>query len=97
LRRGTKYAAAYSFRMIMANDERPRTMHAEAEHTDRELLPDIVGRLLERHNARRAARRQAWRAHTAAQRAFHERNERLAADIARAAERATDHGYGLEL
>ena len=73
LRRGTKYAAAHYFRMILANDERPRTMHAEAEHTDRELLPDIVGRLLDRHDARRAARRQAWRDHTAAQRAFYER------------------------
>jgi hypothetical protein len=52
---GTKYFAAHKFRMILANDERPRTMHAEAEHTDRELLPDIVGRLLDRHDARRAA------------------------------------------
>ena len=40
LRRGTKYAAAHYFRMILANDERPRTMHAEAERTERELLPD---------------------------------------------------------
>ena len=97
LRRGTKYAAAHYFRMILANDERPRTMHAEAEHTDRELLPDIVGQLLDRHDARRAARRQAWREHTAAQRAFYERYERLAADIGRAAERGMDRGYGLEL
>ncbi len=97
LRRGTKYAAAHYFRMIMANDARPRTMHAEAEHTDRELLPDIVGRLLDRHDGRRAARRQTWRDHTAAQRAFYERYERLAADIGRAADRGTDRGYGLEL
>lgn len=73
LRRGTKYAAAHCFRMILANDDRPHTMHAEAEHTDRELLPEIVGRLLDRHDARRAARPQAWRDHTAAQRAFYER------------------------
>ena len=73
------------------------TMHAEAEHTGRELLPEIVGRLLERHDARRAACRQAWRDHTAAQRAFYERYERLAADIERAAERGMDRGYGLEL
>jgi hypothetical protein len=59
LRRGTKYAAAHYFRMIPANDDRPHTMHAEAEHTGRELLPEIVGRLLDRHDARRAARRQA--------------------------------------
>jgi hypothetical protein len=97
LRRGTKYAAAHCFRMILANDDRPHTMHAEAEHTDRELLPEIVGRLLDRHDARRAARRQAWRDHTAAQRAFYERYKHLAADIGRAAERGMDRDYGLEL
>ena len=83
--------------MILANVDRPHTMHAEAEHTDRELLPQIVGRLLDRHDARRAARRQAWRDHTAAQRAFYERYERLAADIGRAAERGMDRRHGLEL
>jgi len=96
-RRGTKYAAAQYFRMILANDERPRTMHAEAERTDRELLPEIVGRLLARHGARRAARRQNWRAQIAAQRAFDARYQRLAADIGRAADRDMDRGYGLEL
>jgi hypothetical protein len=64
---------------------------------DRELLPDIVGRLLERHDGRRAARWQAWREHTPAQRAFYERYQRLAADIARATERGMDHAYGLGL
>ena len=93
LRRGTKYAAAHYFRMILANDDRPRTMHAEAERTDRKLLPEIVGRLLDRHDARR----QDWRDHSAAQRAFYERYQRLAADIGRAAERGMDRGYGLEL
>ena len=39
LRRGTKYAAAHYFRMILANDERPRTMHAEAEQTERDCYP----------------------------------------------------------
>lgn len=97
LRRGTKYAAAHYFRMILAHDERPRTMHSEAEHTDRELLPDIVGRLLDRNEARRAERQQAWRDHTAAQRAFHERYQRLADDIGRAADRGMDRGYGREL
>jgi conjugative relaxase-like TrwC/TraI family protein len=97
LRRGTKYGAAHCFRMILANDERPRTMHAEAEHTDRELLPDIVGQLLDRHDAHRAARRQTWSDHTAARRAFNERYQRLAGDIGCAAERDIDRGYGLEL
>ena len=69
MRRGTKYAAAHYFRMILANDDRPRTMHAEAERTDRELLPDIVGRPARppRRTPRRP--RQDWRDHTAAQRA----------------------------
>lgn len=97
LRRGTKYAAAHYFRMILANDERPLTMRAEAEGTERELLPDIIGRLLDRHDARRAARHQDWREHTAAQRAFSERYERLAAGIGRAAERGMERGNGLEL
>jgi conjugative relaxase-like TrwC/TraI family protein len=97
LRRGSKYAAAHYFRMILTNDERPRTMHAEAEHTDRALLPDIVGRLLDRHDARRTARRQTWREHTAAQRAFHERYQRLTANIGRAAGRGMYRGHGLEL
>lgn len=97
LRRGNKYAAAYYFRTLLANDDRPRTMHAEAEHTDRELLPEIVAQLLERHEAHRTARRQTWREHAAAQRAFHERYERLVADMESAAERGMDRGYGLEL
>ena len=44
LRRGNKHAAAHYFRTILANDDRPRTMHAEAERTEatpaaRGLLP----------------------------------------------------------
>ena len=75
----------------------PAPMHTEAEHTDRKLLPDIAARLLDRHDARRAARRQDWREHTATQRAFYERYQRPVADIGRAAERGMDRGYGLEL
>jgi hypothetical protein len=41
LRRGNKYAAAHYFRMILANDDRPRTMHAEAERTEGHLLPRL--------------------------------------------------------
>ena len=60
--------------------------------------PAVFGRqLLDRHDARRAARRQDWREHTAAQRAFYARYQRLAADIGRAAERGKSRGYGLEL
>jgi len=43
LRRGTKYFAAHYFRMILANDELPQCIHAEAEHTGRELLPERLG------------------------------------------------------
>jgi len=41
LHRGDKYRAAETFRTILANDDRPTTMHAQAEHTPTELLPDI--------------------------------------------------------
>jgi hypothetical protein len=41
-RRGNKYAAAHYFRMILANDDRPRTMHAQADRTDRELPPLVA-------------------------------------------------------
>ena len=63
LRRGNKYSAAQYFRTILANDDRPRTMHAEAERTPRHLLPPVVADLLDRHERRRAARRAAWRDH----------------------------------
>ena len=36
LRRGPSYSAASFMRAILANDDRPRTMHPEAERTDRE-------------------------------------------------------------
>ena len=97
LRRGTKYSAAHYLRMIMANDGRPRTMHAEAQRSDRALLPDIVQRLLDRQDQRLATRREVWRQHATAESAFYERYERLAADIGHAAERGRDRGYGLEL
>ena len=37
---GDKYSATHLFRMNLANDDWPRTMHAEAERTER----DLVGR-----------------------------------------------------
>ena len=78
LRRGNKYSAAHYFRLILANDDRPRTMHAEAERIDRELLPDVVGRLLQRHEdaVAHGAPRGGYRA---AARAFHAGYERMAA------------------
>ena len=79
LRRGTKYSAAHYLRVIAANDQRPHTMHTQAGWTDRELLPDVICRLLDRHDQRRAARSDAWRQYRAAGRAFHAGYERMAA------------------
>jgi hypothetical protein len=87
-RRGNKYAAAHYFRAILAIDDRPRTMHAEAERTQRDLLPDEIADLLARHEQRRSVRRAVWREHTTAARARQAAYERMAADAAQRAERA---------
>ncbi len=101
LRRGNKYAAAHYFRMILANDDRPRSMHAEAQRTDRDLLPEVVSTLLARNDDRRAARATKWRAYTAAERARAASYERLSTPTRdtteRSAERARDAGDSLEL
>jgi hypothetical protein len=55
--------------MILANDDRPRTMHAEAERTEQHLLPDTISDLPQQQERRRAARRAVWREHSAAARA----------------------------
>jgi DNA repair ATPase RecN len=85
--------------MIVANDERPRIMHAEAEHTGRELLPERVAQLLDRHDSRRAARREAWRQYTAAERAWQAAYERMTAAADRSSERSRsrDQSYGFEV
>ena len=62
-RRDNKYSAAHHFRAILANDDRPRTMHAEAERTGRHLLPEIVCDLLERQEHRRYTRQRCWQDH----------------------------------
>jgi len=99
MQRGTKYSAAQYFRMIMANDERPHTMHAEAEHTGRGLLPEIVQQLLDRHDRRRAARRKAWEQYTAAEQARHAAYQRIAVSVERSTERSRnrDQSFVLEL
>ena len=79
LRRGNKHSAAYCFRQILGNDERPRTMHAEAERTERALLPEVVAEVIERHEARRRARRTAWQAHVKTAQAWRAGHERMAA------------------
>jgi conjugative relaxase-like TrwC/TraI family protein len=93
LRRGNKYSAAYYFRAILANDDRPRTMHAEAERTDAHLLPRIVQDLLERRERRRAARRAVWREHQAAVRTGEAAYYRMAEHT----EHAVDRDAGVAL
>jgi hypothetical protein len=101
IRRGNKYAAAHYFRIILANDDRPRTMHTEAERTDRELLPPQVAALLDRNDERRAARRAAWQQHSAEERSREATYHRITATTEQAAQRrrhrSRDQGYGLEL
>jgi len=97
LRRGNKHAAAHYFRMILANDDRPHTMHAEAERTERDLLPAIVAALLDRNDQRRADRAQTWRRYTTQNRAREAAFERITATTPLAAQRERSRGYGLEL
>jgi conjugative relaxase-like TrwC/TraI family protein len=101
LRRGNKHAAAHYFRMILANDDRPRTMHAEAERTDRDQLPEVVATLLDRNDERRARRASTWRQHNAAERGRAAAFERITAtsrdtDLAAEQSRTADVD-GLEL
>ncbi|WP_201359049.1 MobF family relaxase [Mycobacterium paraintracellulare] len=100
LRRSNKYAAAHFFRIILANDDRPRTMHAEAERTDRDLLPPVVAGLLDRHDQRRQQLRAGWRAHNAQARTREAAYQRIVASHqanARRRSRSRGRGYGLEL
>lgn len=95
LRRGTRYAAAHNLRAIAAKDDRPRTMHAIAQTTHRELLPDIIGRVQDRHDRRAVAREAAWREHATTMRNLRTAYERMNARMS-SAERAR-HVGGLEL
>ena len=100
IRRGNKYAAAHYFRIILANDDRPRTMHTEAERTDREFLPPQVAALLDRNDERRAARRAAWQQHSAEERSREATYHRITATTEQAAQRRrhrSREGYALEL
>jgi ATP-dependent exoDNAse (exonuclease V) alpha subunit len=100
--RGTKHAAAHALHTIVtANDDRAATMHTVAAHTDRELLPAAVTALLDRNDQRRADRAQAWRQHTAQNRAREAAYQHLTATTQQATQRQRSHsrdrGYGLEL
>jgi hypothetical protein len=96
-RRGNKHSAAYYFRQILGNDERPRTMHAEAERTEPTLLPKVVADVIQRNEAGRRARRTVWQAHVKTAQAWRAGYERMAAAAAtRTAGVDLDAG-GLEL
>ncbi len=77
--------------MILANDERPRTMHAKAARTD--------GVLLNRNDERRTTWREARRQHTAQTREREAARERITATSRDTTERSrsVDRGYRLEL
>jgi ATP-dependent exoDNAse (exonuclease V) alpha subunit len=95
-RRGTKYTAAQAFRTIVANDDRPTTMHAHAEQVPPEQLPDAVTQALQRHRQRRITRRTIWEQHLKTLDAWRTGYEQMAATATRSAEISLDTG-GLEL
>jgi conjugative relaxase-like TrwC/TraI family protein len=102
MRRGTKHAAAAALHTIAtANDDRPRTMTAEAAHADRALLPTAIAALLDNHDKRRATRSHAWQRHISRENARHAAYQRLADTEQQAAHRhrsrSQDQSYGLEL
>ncbi len=102
MRRGNKYTAAHHFRMILANDERPRTLHAHAERTPHHQLPPVVAELLERNEQRRTHRRETWRQHTVSehrrQAAYQRLTQTRGTEQSHQRGRSRgDDGYGLEL
>jgi conjugative relaxase-like TrwC/TraI family protein len=97
LRRGNTYSAAHYLKTILANNDRPVTMHAEADRTQRHQLPGVVAHLLERNDARRTARAQTWRQHAAAERARHAAHERLTAAADQAAEQVAERSLRLDV
>jgi len=103
LRRGTKNVAAQSFRTIIANDDRARTMHTIAARSQRAQLPTVVAALLDRNDQRRAERARAWRRHAAEDRAREATYQRMAvashqtSQRQRNRSRGREQGYGLEL
>jgi hypothetical protein len=68
-------------------------MHVEAQQTDRALLPDTIGRLLERHDQRLIARAEAWRQHAAAARDFRAASERMTSAADQTADRSRANRY----
>ena len=79
MRRGNKYSAEHHFKQILGNDDRPATMHAQAQRTDPGLLPEQVAEVIERHEARRRTRMAAWREHIKTAQAWQAGHQRMAA------------------
>ena len=77
-RRSNKYSAAQHFRTILAIDDRPRTVHADAERAERQLLPDVVAEVRTRNRERCRARRVSWRVHLRAAELWSDGHERMA-------------------
>ena len=57
-------------------------MHAEAERTERHVLPDVVAEVSQRHETRRRARRAAWQAQVKTAQAWRAGYQRMAAAAA---------------
>ncbi|MDG4667935.1 MobF family relaxase [Mycobacterium sp. 236(2023)] len=94
--RGNKYSAAHRFRGILANDDRPRSMHIEADRADRGLLSGNVVEVLQRNDMRRGRRDAAWRAAGMAESVWNATSERLANSIKRSRVRGRE-GVSAEL
>jgi conjugative relaxase-like TrwC/TraI family protein len=94
-RRGTKYAAAHHLRHVAANEDRPRTMHVEARQSDREQLPEMIRRVLDRHDQRLITRERACREQASSARDFRTAYDRVAANLSTA--EAGRHIGGIEL
>ena len=103
MRRGTKHQAAAALHTIAtANDDRPRTMTAQAAGTDRALLPSVLAALLDDHDEQRATRathvaatHQPRKRPRSRLRAFR-RNQR-ASRTTPLTQQGQDQSYGLEL
>ena len=97
MRRGNKYSAEHHFRHVLHNDDRPRTMHAEAERTDPTLLPERVAEVIQRHEVRRRTHMAAWRQHIRTTQAWRAGHERMAAAGATRAAGIDIESGGIEL
>jgi hypothetical protein len=83
--------------MILGNDDRPRTMHAEAERTERHVLPEVVADLIQRNDQRRRTRRDLWRQHIRTTEAWRAGHERMAAAQATRSAGVDHDAGGLDL